>query len=92
MNISEAISWKKTLTGRHAELVQLRNANATTTRYRIPGQPDEVKEPVYDAKALDKRITLIAREIRLVDESIKRVNAATQVDIQRNEDVLGELE
>lgn len=92
MNISEALSWKKVLTQRHAELVRLRDANSNQTRYRIPGQADQIEEPLYDVKLLDKRVTLIAREIRLVDESIKRTNAKTEVDVTRDEDVLGELE
>lgn len=93
MNISEGLGWAKTLKERHAELVALRNANSSTrvTRY---GNSDPVElRPEYDVKALDKRITLLARESRLLDEAIKRTNAATQLEgFQRNDEVLGELD
>ena len=94
MTISEALGWMKVLKARHAELVALRNENSNvrTTRYSRE-DPVVVEEPKYDAKALDRRITLIAREMRLVDEAIKRANAVTPIgDYARDDNVLGELE
>lgn len=93
LTISEALGWKKTLEGRHSELVQLRNANANVRMQRYGREePEVIQKPEYDVKALDKRVTLLAREIRLVDEAIKRANAQTLTEFTRDEAVLGELE
>lgn len=92
MTISESLGWIKVLKSRHAELIQLRNQNARTTTVIYGDQRQETK-PEYDAKKLDKRITLLAREIRLCDEAIKRTNATIKVDgFERRDEVLGELE
>ena len=91
MTISEALSWQQTLKQRHAELINLRNANAQkTSRY---GETTTLTTPTYDAKALDKRVTLLARELRLLNDSIKKVNATTVVPgFDRDDEVLGELD
>lgn len=94
ITISEGLGWLKTLQARHAELVALRNANSATQINRYGNAGDERRvEPTYSAIGLDRRITLIAREIRLLGDAIKRTNASTEVHrYERNDDVLGELE
>jgi hypothetical protein len=92
MNISEALGWMKTLKARHGELVALRDQNSATRTMRYGNDVQEIK-PQYDPKKLDKRVGLLAREIRLLDEAIKRINATTEIPgYVRNDDVLGELE
>lgn len=92
LTISEAITTMKLLQSRHAELVSLRNSNASQ-RNRMYGNDREVREEVlYDSKALDRLVTGVAREIRLLDMALKRANAATFVaGYDWNEKVLGEL-
>src|SRR3990167_704534 len=70
--ISEGINWLKTLQTRHQELIQLRDNNARliVTRNMALNTSEEQK-PTYDAKTLDRRITLLAREIRLCNDGIK---------------------
>ncbi len=93
MNISEALGWMKTLKARHSELVHLRDANSGRTIQRYGNADPVITEPKYDAIKLDRRVGLIAREIRLLDEAIKRTNAAVEVNgFQRNDDGLGEVE
>lgn len=93
MTINEGLGWLQTLKARHAELINLRNANARATTIRYGTDNNEKVEPTYDAKKLDKRVTLLAREIRLLSEAIKRANATTEVPgFNRNDEVLGELE
>lgn len=98
MNLSEALGWMKTLKQRHLELVGLRDSNShrTVDRWRAPYEKNETQqttEPTYDVKKLDKRITLIAREIRVLDEAIKRTNATVEItNYTRDDAVLGELE
>lgn len=92
--ISEGLSWLKILQKRQQELIGLRDGNANL-RYAIAfGTRDtqEKIEPVYDAKDLDKRVTLLAREIRLCDTAIKRMNARVTLEgYEMDDDVLGEL-
>ena len=39
------------------------------------GRQEIVKEPVYDVKVLDKLVTRVAREIRLLEQALKATNA-----------------
>lgn len=91
ISISEGLGWLKTLNKRHAELVQLRNQNAAEVVTDYQGKTT-TRTPVYDAKELDKRIAVLAREIRLCDSAIKATNSSTQVkEYQMDDDVLAEL-
>lgn len=94
ITISEALNWQKTLAERHSELVNLRNQNSASEMRYLGVNADKTitKTPLYDVKALDKMITLIAREQRLLNDAIKRTNATVEVlDYNQNDDVLGEL-
>jgi hypothetical protein len=47
---------------------------------------------VYDVKVLDRLVTRVAREIRLLEQALKATNARTTVDAYDQDDaVLGEL-
>lgn len=49
-------------------------------------------EPVYDVKGLDRIVTRVAREIRLLEQALKATNARTMVEAYDQDDgVLGEL-
>jgi hypothetical protein len=39
-----------------------------------------VKEPAYDIKVLDRLVTRVAREVRLLEEALKATNAKTTID------------
>lgn len=94
ITVSEALTWQKTLKVRHDELVGLRNSNAHRERlyYGQHSDKERVSEPLYDPKALDRQIATIAREMRLVDEAIKRSNSTTSLaSYLRDDNVLGEL-
>lgn len=94
MTINEALTWQKTLKERHTELVGLRNENShSTTRWRgVGGDKDVTTQPTYDVKALDKMITAVARDMRLLDMALKSTNAVTPViGYTQNDAVLGEL-
>lgn len=89
--ISECLGWLKTLKGRHAELVQLRNQNSAEVDVDYQGKTT-TRKPMYDAKELDKRIAILAREIRICDTAIKTTNGQTLVkDYVMDDDVLMEL-
>lgn len=94
INLSVAMSWRKTLQERHDELVGLRNQNSTqeTRFFGANADKERVIKPRYDVVALDNTITAVAREIRKLDEAIKATNMATDViAYDRNDAVLGEL-
>src|SRR5262245_7671704 len=94
LTINEALGWLKTLKERHAELVTLRNGNAREMRRFLGMNAEKTIEekPTYDVKALDKLVTQVAREIRIVEMAIKRTNAETKIaGYDQKDEVLGEL-
>ena len=47
---------------------------------------------MYDVRALDKSVTRVAREIRLLEQALKATNAKTVVEAYDQDDAaLGEL-
>lgn len=89
--ISECLGWLKTLKGRHAELVTLRNQNSAEVQVDFNGK-QTTRSPVYDPRVLDQRIAVLAREIRICDTAIKTMNGKTIVeDYVLDDDVLAEL-
>ncbi len=94
ITINEALNWKKTLLQRHAELVALRNENSHEDNRFYGANADKVieKKALYDVKALDKLVTQVAREMRLLDNALKATNASTNVKGYEYDDaVLGEV-
>ena len=94
ITLNEGLAWLKTLKKRHEELITLRDGNAHRERrfYGASADKEIVKEPVYDVKALDKSVTRVAREIRLLEQALKATNAKTVVDAYDEDDAaLGEL-
>lgn len=95
LTISEGLTWMKTLRERHAELVLLRNENSNSSRryYGANAEKEVDKTPVYDVKQLDRMITVVAKEIRILDMALKKANAKLSIpDYVQNDDVLGQLE
>jgi hypothetical protein len=92
MSIDEGLRWLGTLKVRHNELINLRNSNAREDRHFYGEKEIKVSQALYDVKALDKLVNQVAKEIRRLDESIKKTNAITNlVGFEKNEDILGEV-
>lgn len=94
ITLSEALNWKKQLERRHGELVTLRNENSFAEKRYFGAAADKHTErtPVYDAKNLDKIINAVNRELRLLDNAMKKTNASVKVKgYEMDEAVLGEL-
>jgi hypothetical protein len=94
ITINEGLAWLKTLKKRHEELLALRNDNAHRERrfYGASADKEIVKEPIYDVKVLDRRVTRVAREVRLLEQALKSTNAKTTIDGYEQDDAaLGEL-
>jgi hypothetical protein len=95
LTINEALITQKTLRARYSELVGLRDANTVNeTRWHGANADKPVeKRVVYDALALDRSISVLARDLRTLDMALKRTNALTLVEnYEYDEGVLGELE
>jgi hypothetical protein len=94
ITINEGLAWLKTLQKRHEELLALRNENAHRERRFLGSSADRelVREPVYDIKVIDRMVTRVAREVRLLDQALKATNARTIVEgYSQDDSVLGEL-
>jgi len=89
ITINEGLAWLKTLKKRHEELLALRNDNAHRERrfYGASADKEILKGPVYDVKVLDRLVTRVAREIRLLEQALKMTIEAYDQD----DAVLGEL-
>ena len=94
ITINEALNWRKTLAQRHGELVSLRNENSHEDRKYFGANAEKFVDakPLYDVKQLDKMITTVAKEMRVLDNALKATNASTQVlGYEHDDAVLGEL-
>jgi len=92
MTIDEALRWMQALKIRHGELVNLRNENSKDRSRFFGDREVSIEKPIYDVKALDKLVNRVAKEIRLLDEAIKKTNAVTTVlNYEKDESALGEL-
>jgi hypothetical protein len=94
ITLNEGLAWMKTLKKRHEELLTLRDGNAHRERRYFGSTADRevVKEPIYDVKAVDRSVTRVAREIRLLEQAMKATNAKTVVEGYDHDDAaLGEV-
>lgn len=94
ITINEGLAWLKTLKTRHEELIALRDDNARRERRFLGSMADKevVREPVYDVRALDRAVTRVAREIRLLEQALKVTNAKTLVEgYDQDDEALGEV-
>ena len=95
VTINEAMEILKQLTSRHQDLIGLRNANSSEqTRYygANADKPMQINKILYDAKALDKQINAIAKEVRILKLAIKATNQSTKVKgYDFSEEIFGEL-
>jgi hypothetical protein len=94
ITLNEGLAWLKTLKKRHEELIALRDGNAYRERRFLGVAADKeiVREPVYDVKALDKAVTRVARDIRVLEQALKVTNVKTVIEGYDQDDaVLGEL-
>ena len=94
MTISEALTYSKSLFNRHSELVGLRDENSKKERrfFGSNAEREVVTEPLYNVKELDKKINIVAKEMRLIDMAIKSANATTQINYTQDETVWDSIE
>ena len=82
----------ETLKKRHEKLLAFATTTLIESVYGASAGKEIVKDPVYDVKVLDRLVTRVAREIRLLEQALKATNARTTVEAYDQDDaVLGEL-
>ena len=93
INISQGLSWLKTLKESHKSYERLRDENSHKST-RLFGESKEiVTNPTYNVKKLNRVVNELAKEIRNLDDLIKTQNAKTVIEgYEKNESVLGDLE
>jgi hypothetical protein len=86
-SINAWLSMKNSLQARLAELKEMKGNASTRHISRYDGKED-ITEPTYDIKQIDKKCALITTALFNIDQSIKEANAATKIDINVDYDEL----
>jgi hypothetical protein len=81
MKINEGLAAIKMLSNRIGELQRLRSENASQTSFSNYSSKEvmEKREPMYNVKKLDKLISRLSRDMRLLDSAIKTTNSSVDV-------------
>jgi K+-sensing histidine kinase KdpD len=79
-SINAWLSMKNSLQARLAELKEMKGNASTRHISRYDGKEDIV-EPTYDIKQIDKKCALITTALFNIDQAIKEANAATKIEI-----------
>jgi hypothetical protein len=89
ITVNALLSMQKSLKTRLSQLTELRNEVSKKTTFF---DRDQEQVPLYDVKAVDKKITELNKALFKIDSSIKESNAKTKVDIDINYDeLIGEI-
>ena len=86
-SINAWLSMKNSLQSRLAELKELKMQGTTRRISRHEGTEDIV-EPTYDIKGVDKKCAQITTALFKIDQAIKEANAVTKVDLDVDYDEL----
>ena len=85
MTINEALVMSKVLRERMNELAMLRNAGTHERRVIMDGKMQEINQPRYDMRELDKQIVKIRNFLLKTETKIKQANANTQIAMEESE-------
>ena len=78
MTVNELLVVTKIVRERLKDLKELRTEVSNLKRYY--GDKESVKEPQYDVKKVDQKITELQNFLMLADQKVKQSNAVTQID------------
>jgi len=91
MTVNELLVVEKIVRERLKDLKELRTEVSNKKTYY--GDKESVKEPQYDIKKVDQKITQLQNFLMIADQKVKQSNAVTQIDYQPNvENLLSPLE
>lgn len=83
--VNSLLCMQKALKTRSAQLNEMKNNITSRTLYK---DRNEVVEPTYDIKVVDKRIVAINNAMFKIDQAVKESNAKTDVGIHLDFDAL----
>ena len=86
MTINEALSLAKVVRERVGSLRKMREQVSTKEHY-FSGT-EKSREPTYDVKAVDAKITELELFLFQIDAKIKQSNAVTQINVQADPAIL----
>ena len=88
--VNQLLSMQKALKTRQTQLDELKQSSASRQVYRTLGttNTEQVTEPTYDIKKLDKMLTGINKALWDIDQLIKESNARTKIDVALDFDAL----
>ena len=88
-SINAWLSMKNSLQSRLAELKDMKGNASTRHVSRYDGK-EEITEPTYDIKQIDKKMSLITRALYNIDQGIKEKNAEIKMELDIDYDALVE--
>jgi Zn-dependent peptidase ImmA (M78 family) len=80
ITVNELLVTEKIVRERLKDLKELRTEVSNIKRY-YGVEKESVKEPQYDIKKVDQKITELQNFLMVADQRIKKSNAVTKVDI-----------
>jgi hypothetical protein len=86
-SINAWLSMKNSLQARLAEVKGMKSDASHRTISRYDGK-EEIVEPTYDIKLIDKKCAALTTALFKIDRAIKETNASTKVDLDVDYDVL----
>jgi Zn-dependent peptidase ImmA (M78 family) len=81
VTINELLVTEKIVRERLKDLKELRTEVASLKKY-YGVEKESVKEPQYDVKKVDQKITELQNFLMIADQKIKKSNAVTKVEIE----------
>jgi hypothetical protein len=86
-SVNAWLSMKNSLQSRLAEVKEMKG-NASVRRISRYDGKEEITEPTYDIKQIDKKCAELTTALFKIDRAIKEANAKTQVELDVNYDEL----
>jgi Zn-dependent peptidase ImmA (M78 family) len=81
LTVNELLVTEKIVRERLKDLKELRTEVASLKKY-YGVEKESVKEPQYDVKKVDQKITELQNFLMIADQKIKKSNAVTKVEIE----------
>ena len=86
-SINAWLSMKNSLQARLAEVKSMKSEASTRRISRYDGK-EEITEPTYDIKVIDKKCAQLTTALFKIDRAIKETNASTKVELDVDYDAL----
>jgi hypothetical protein len=93
MTVNALLSMEKSLRVRQAQLNELKNAGTSRSIYRSLDKTENITEPTYNIKLVDRKLAAINMALFRIDKAVKQSNAKTSVDVDVEfETLMSEIE